>query len=298
MKKTAVFLLSITFIAACFLVSCLPQKQISSSKKELGTINSQLQENNGKLMALNAERIDKENHNEIDDTANARIQKFINKTKNEIDTVIKNNTIRIGEAVVEKSDWERLRTALTFSRSSAKRINDKILFLNDLISRNLVVKLDQDVLFEPGKYQVSSTVAQTISRQFEPAVKEIDLFTKKYPDFPLSLVITAKGYADATTIAPGTSLYNELRQKLTRLSSEEPGSKELNKQLSLERAESVKSLFQSFATSNNTNEIFKTKVLYLYEGKGETFPDNKIADYKTNDPRRRVVLLFWSVFPE
>lgn len=298
MKKKAVFFLSITFIAACFLVSCLPQKQISSSKKELGSLNSQLQENNSKLMALNAERIDKENHNEIDDTANARIRKFIDRTKNEIDTLIKKNTVQIGEAVVEKSDWDRLRTALSFSRTDAKRLNDKILFLNDLISRNLVVRLDQDVLFEPGKYQVSPTVAQTISKQFEPAVKEIDLFTKKYPDFPLSLVITAKGYADATVIAPGTPLYTELKQKITKLSSEEPDSKELNKQLSRDRAESVKNLFQSFATGSNANEIFKTKVLYLYEGKGETLPDPKIGDYKPNDPRRRVVLLFWSVFPE
>lgn len=298
MKKTAVFLLSITFIAACFLVSCLPQKKVGSSKKELGSINSQLQENNSKLMALNAERLDKEKHNEIDDTANSRIQKFINRTKNEIDTQIKNNTILIGETVVEKSDWDRLRAALSFSRNSAKRLNDKILFLNDLISRNLVVRLDQDVLFEPGKYQVSPTVAKTISKQFEPAVKEIDIFTKKYPEFPLSLVITAKGYADATTIAAGTPLYSELREKLMKLSSQEPDSKELNKQLSRERAESVKTLFQSFATGSNTNEIFKTKVLYLFEGKGENLPDPKIDDYKLNDPRRRVVLLYWSVFPE
>ena len=288
----------LAFIAAFTLYSCVPQKKLDSSKKELGTINAQLQENNSKLMALNAERIDKEKHNEIDDTANARIKKFIDRTKAEIDTLIKNNTVLIGETVVEKSDWDRLRNALSFSRSSSKKINDKLLFLNDLISRNLVVKLDQDVLFEPGKYEVSPSVAQTISKQFEPAVKEIDLFTKKYPDFPLSLVITAKGYADATVIAPGTQLYNELRQKLTRLSSQEPDSKELNKQLSRDRAESVKILFQSFATGSNANEIFKTKVLYLFEGKGETLPDPKVTDYKTNDPRRRVVLLFWSVFPE
>jgi outer membrane protein OmpA-like peptidoglycan-associated protein len=288
----------LVFIASFFLFSCVPQKKVSSSKKELASINDNLYMNQNKLLELNSQRVQKENQNEIDDTANARIRKFIERTKNEIDTLIKNNSIRIGETVVEKTDWDRLRSALSVSRSSTKKINDKILFLNDLISRNLVVKLDQDVIFEPGKYQVSPAVAQTISKQFEPAVKEIDMFTRKYPDFPLSLVITAKGYADGTVIPPGTPLYNELKQKLTKLSSQEPDSKELNKQLSRERAESVKSLFQSFATKNNTNEIFQTKVLYLFEGKGETPPDPKVNDYKVNDPRRRIVLLFWSVFPE
>lgn len=295
MQNKAILL---AFIAAFLLHSCVPQKKVADSKKELSALNAGLEQDQKKLFELNSERVNKERQNQIDDTANVRIRSFIEKTKNEIDTLIKANTVRIGEAVVEKSDWDRLRAALSFSKNSSKKINDRILFLNDLISRNLVVRLDQDVIFEPGKYQVSPTVAQTITKQFEPAVKEIDLFTKKYPDFPLSLVITAKGYADATTIAPGTTLYNELRQKIMKLSSEEPDSKELNKQLSRERAESVKTLFQSFATGSNTNEIFKTKVLYLFEGKGETLPDPTINDYKMNDPRRRVVLLYWSVFPE
>jgi len=279
------------------LFSCVPQKQVTSSKKELATINTQLGDNSNTLKKLDALRSNKETQNEIDDTANARIKKFIDKTNTEIDTLIKNNTIVIGEAVVDKNDWERLSSTLSFSRSTSKRINDKILFLNDLINRNMVVKLDQDVLFQPGKYSVSPSEVETISKLFEPAAKEIDLFTRKYPDFPLSLVITSKGYADATAIGEGSSLYRDLKERLS-MSTKDPDSKELNKELSKARAEAVRNLFKKFADSRSDNQIFSSKVLHLYEGKGESLPDPKVTDYKVNDPRRRVVLLFWSVFPD
>ena len=285
------------FAIALSFFSCVPQKKAATSKKEFSSINTQLGQHNKTLKDLDAQRNNKENQNEIDDTTNARIKKYIDKTKTEIDTLIKSNTIVIGETVVNKEDWDRLRKTLSFSRNSSKRINDKILFLNDLINRNMVVKLDQDVLFEPGKYTVVPNVVATIGKLFEPAAKEIDLFTKKYPDFPLSLVITAKGYADATTIAEGTSLYRDLKERVS-LSVKDPDGKELNKELSRARAEAVKILFQKFAATRSDNGIFLRKVLYIYEGKGEALPDPNISDYKINDPRRRVVLLFWSVFPE
>ncbi len=297
MHKVRIPFVLYVLILASTLYACVPQKQVTSSKKELTTINTTLGQNNNTLQELEKLRNKKQNQNEIDDTTNARFKKFIDKTKKEIDALIKNNTVLIGETVVEKDDWERLKKALSFSRSSSKKINDKILFLNDLMNRNMVVRLDQDVLFEPGKYSISPSLVETIGKLFEPAAKEIELFTNKYPDIPLSLVITAKGYADATTISEGSSLYRDLKKRLS-LSTKEPDGKELNKELSRARAEAVKTLFQNFAFTRANNQIFLTKVLYLYEGKGENFPDPKVNDYKTNDPRRRVVLLFWSVFPD
>src|SRR5687768_16824019 len=138
-------------VAVCllFLYSCVPQKGVTASKKELAVINTRLSQNEESLKQLDAVRAEKEQKNSIDDTANLRLKRFIDKTKQDIDTLINANTIMIGETVVDKSDWEQLRNSLTGIRSSSKKINDKILFLNDLINRNLVVKLDQDVIFEP-----------------------------------------------------------------------------------------------------------------------------------------------------
>lgn len=297
MKSIHTSALLLAFFVITSLYSCVPQKQVSSSKKELATLNEQLSGNSNTLKELDSRRKRKESSNEIDDTTNARIKKFIDRTNTEIDNLVKSNTILIGETVVDKNDWDRLRSVLSATRSSSKRINDKISFLNDLINRNMVVKLDQDVLFEAGKYSLEPAVIASIGKFFEPAANEIDKFTRKYPDFPLSLVITAKGYADGTTIAEGTPLYRELKERLS-MSVKEPDAKQLNIELSKARAEAVRNLFQKFASSRKDNEIFSSKVLYLYEGKGESFPDPKITDYKVNDPRRRVVLLYWSVFPD
>lgn len=290
------YLVFLFWMTLCFF-GCVTQKKIDTSKKNLTAINEQLRQSDISLKNIDSLRNNKERQNEIDETANDRIKKFIDKTEIDIDTLINKNTILIGEAVVNKDDLERLQKTLGISASLSKKMNEKVLFLKDLIEKNMVVRLDQDVLFEPGKYTVIPNQVATIAQLFEPAAKEIDLFTKKYPDFPLSLVITAKGYADATAITEGTPLYRDLKERLI-LSGKDPDSKELNKELSRARAEAVKILFQKFASTRSDNGIFSRKVVYIYEGKGEALPDPKITDYKADDPRRRVVLLFWSVFPE
>src|SRR5687767_6432162 len=116
----------VIFLAACllFLSSCVPQKEVTASKNELAVINTRLTQDEASLKQLDAVRAEKEQKNSIDDTANFRLKRFIDKTKQEIDTLIKANTITIGETIVDKSDWDQLRNALTSIRTSSKKIND------------------------------------------------------------------------------------------------------------------------------------------------------------------------------
>jgi hypothetical protein len=207
------------------------------------------------------------------------------------------NSVLIGQTLVNRDDWEQLKRGLALSRKASQVLNGKVLFLTDLINRNTVIKLDQDVIFEPGKYTVSDNVAIAIGKFFEPAAKEIDIFIQKYPDFPFSLVITSKGYADGTPIAEGSVLYKDLVERI-RLSGKISDNKELNKELSRARANEVMNLFKTFTTGRSADGTNIRNILFLHEGKGDAFPNPSVTDYKTNDPRRRVVLLFWSVFPE
>ncbi len=282
----------IALIPAC-LVSCIPQGKVARTKKQLSQQDSLLQVYNGQLNALDEKRQNKVSLNELDDTANSRISQFIEKTKAEIGQLHNENTVLIGTVEVKKDDWERLRKNLSHCLNATKRINGKIMFLTDLINRNMVLQLDQDVLFEPGKYVVAPAVISSIGKIFEPVSREISNFTQKYPDFPLSLAITAKGYADATSISEGTNLYRDLKsdveftgQPLTR--------ENLNKSLSNLRARSVIELFKAY-TKERGNQ---GNIIFIYKGKGEDLPDPKITDYKVDDPRRRIVLLYWSVFPD
>lgn len=302
MRRSTPLLFPIKALAlAAFVIiishSCTPQKKVSSTKTELKSVNTQLEQQSGQLKDLEAQRKKKEEQNQIDDTANARIQNFIDNTNKEIIKVVNDNTVLIGETVVNRDDWNKLQDALILSRSTSKRIGDKVALLNDLINRNTVVRIDQDVVFEPGKYTVTASEAASIGKLFEPVAKEIDQFVGKYPDFPLSLVITAKGYADGTTIMEGTPLFASLKDRL-KLQTNNPDAKELNKELSRARAEAVISLFKQYTLDRSQGGGSIRNILYLYEGKGDSPPDPKIKSYNVDDPRRRVVLLFWSLFPE
>jgi len=293
MHKKRFYYLFFPFIFILFF-SCVTQKKVTSVKKELTTVNNQLQQYETSLKTLDNDRVNKQEQNEIADTASFRIKKFIDTTNSEINAFISENTVLIGETIINKSDWDRLNKNLFRSQQASDKINQKVMMLTDLINRNTVIKLDQDVLFEPGKYTVTQSVADAIGKFFEPAALEINLFVTKYPDFPMSLIITAKGYADGTSIAEGSSLYKDLQERL-KLVNTPIDNKELNKELSRARAESVINLFKNFTVGKQENI---KNIAYLYEGKGDALPNSKIQDYKPNDPRRRIVLLYWSVFPD
>ena len=275
--------------------SCVSQRKVTTAKKDLTAVDSVLKDQQTALVQLDEQRRIKQEENEMDDTSSTYINRYIAKTQSEIKQMRDDNTVVIGETIVNKSDWERLLKTLSCARNSSKTIADKITFLSELINQNTVVKIDQDVLFEPGSYVVSPSMANALVKIFEPAALEIDSFTRKYPDFPLSLVITAKGFADATTISEGSNLYKNLRERL-KLSGTEPDNKDLNKELSNARAEQVIALFKDFASKRQ--EGYLKNVIYLHQGKGEALPNPKLSDYTIADPRRRVVYLYWSVFPE
>jgi hypothetical protein len=287
-----------TFLSSVIILcSCSGPKKAQSRSSAIAAIDSQLVLHNQTLNKLEIQRKNKQELNQIDDTASSRIRKFISKAQEEIDQVVKRNVMLIGGTEVQRDDWNKLKKALTQSQKSLKNVSDKVAFINDLLKRNTVVKLDQDVIFQPGQYEITPEVAAAIGSFFEPAAREIDTFIRKYPSFPLSLVITAKGYADGTTISESSALYRDLKQRL-RLQTEQPTNKDLNKELSSARAQKVISLFQQFTTDRSGKDGGIRNILYLYEGKGENYPNPKVTDYKTDDPRRRVVLLFWSVFPD
>lgn len=297
MFKNSILYIFLAITASLVLFSCSTEQKVQSRRNSIISTDSQLIRKKKLLAELDKQREKKLAANEMLDTASASIQRFINKTKEEIQKQITADSLTIGETEVAREDWNQLKTALTKSQKSLKSVTNRVQFIKDLLERNRVVKLDQDVIFKSGEYEVSTDIASSITKFFEPAAAGVDSFIKKYPDFSLSLVITAKGYADGTTINETSNLYKELKERL-KLQTGAPANKDLNQELSNLRAKKVIELFQQFTTARSGKRKSNQHILYLYEGKGEAYPNPTITDYKSNDPRRRVVLLFWSVFPE
>jgi len=297
-KNSILHIFLFLFISlSSILFSCSTQQKAQSRRNSIAKIDSQLVQNKNLLNTLDKQREKKLATNEMLDTASISIHKFINKTKAEIQEQVTKDSLLIGETAVAREDWNKLKSALTISQRSLASISNKVQFIKDLLERNRVVKLDQDVIFKPGEYEVTPEIAASIAKFFEPAAAGMDTFIQKYPDFSLSLVINAKGYADGTTISESSRLYKDLKDQL-QLQTNSPTNKELNQQLSNLRAKKVIELFQDFTTARSGKRKSNEHILYLYEGKGEDFPNPTISNYKTDDARRRVVLLFWSIFPD
>jgi outer membrane protein OmpA-like peptidoglycan-associated protein len=277
------------------LFACSSTQKIVSGKKDLAAQTSQLSQYDKQLDDLSAKIKQKEQQNEMDDTAATRIRKFIGASQAEIAKLKAQNDILLGQTTVDRGNWQDLKQQLRLSAKLAETMADRVEMISDLVNRNLVIKLDQDIIFESGKYLVSPDVAGKLETLFQPAADEINAFIKKYPDYPLSVVINANGFADATSIAEGTGLYKDIK---ARLKSGASGSKEMNREISRLRAEDVMNYFRKFFTARFSTGKHIRNIVYVFDGKGEEFPNPKISDYRMDDARRRVVLLYWSVFPE
>ncbi len=281
--------------ASIFLVSCSSTQKIANGKKDLASQTSQLSQYDKQLDDLATKVKQKEQQNEMDDTAATRIRKFIGASQAEINKLNAQNAILLGETSVDRGNWADLKQQLRLSQKLAETMADRIEMISDLVNRDLVIKLDQDIIFESGKYLVSPDVAGKLETLFQPAADQINAFIKKYPDYPLSVVINANGFADATSIAEGTALYKDIK---ARLKSGASGSKEMNREISRLRAEDVMNYFRKFFAAKFTPGKHIRNIVYVFDGKGEELPNPKLNDYRTDDARRRVVLLYWSVFPE
>jgi hypothetical protein len=292
-KKLLPYLLTGTLLSI-ILLACVSQEKVISAWTKLREKEAQLRSNEKTLDDLSEKVRTKADRNEIDDTTANRIQWFIGLSKSEIDKLEAQNEILAGKTAVDKSDWPIIRKNLEISNELLNSTADKLAMINDLMSRTLVIKIDQDIIFESGQYKATAAVEQTVSKVFEPTAKEIEAFIQKYPGRPLSVVVNANGFADAVVIAEGNSLYKDLKARIKGPA----GNKDLNKELSRLRAEEVMGLFKKYFDARFKPVKNVKNILYTFEGKGEELPNPRIADYKTEDARRRVVLLYWSVFPE
>jgi len=293
-KKQFLYLVFV-LLSSILISSCNSQKKVIAAWEELRSKEPQVNANEKALDDLNEQIKKKAESNEIDDTTSARIQRFVGVSKAEIDKLQAQKAILEGKTAIDKSDWETIRKNLVITNEMLKSTADKLAMINDLLSRTLVLKIDDDIIFEAGKYKVSAAAAQTISKIFDPAANEIESFIKKYPEVDLSVVINANGFADGTSIAEGTSLYKDLK---AGIKTSNPTNRELNKELSRLRAEEAMSLFKKYFDQRFQPGKNLKSILYTFEGKGDELPNPKIPDYKIDDERRRVVLLYWSVFPE
>jgi hypothetical protein len=168
---------------------------------------------------------------------------------------------------------------------------DNIKIVDELLKTNTFTLVQSGNLFGPGKFEFSQDKMPLVEESFSPPVNDIINFLQKFPGKQLTVCIVALGYSDAGNINTASVLGKIL---LDSMHVQIAGKDLLNKELSRLRAKSVVGFFDTKFKNAGTAT---TQYQYLPQGRGEEIPDPAIKDYTTNDTRRRVVKVYWTVVP-
>ncbi len=182
---------------------------------------------------------------------------------------------------VEESGKETLENLESYMLSDA------------LLEKDLKREFELSVFFPAGVYEINEGDYSDAKTAFQPLIDEISEFVNAYPNRKLVIKIVTKGYADGQRVNPQSSL----GKKLTTILGPMDDSKDMNKGLSRLRAEEISgllgSLMKDAGLGTSSNHILELKPI----GMGETLPNPTITDYQEDDRRRRIVSVFWDVFP-
>lgn len=257
---------------------------------------------------------EKHNNREIDTQTYERLKEEYTNVKNNTDDVI--SSIEDAKGRVEnyrqKAPTKR-RDYGDYEVNSKKYLTDSIdgivtianealakssdlAFFDDLLNSDLTEEFELSVFFPPGVYTLNEEDLPEAKKAFSPLVNQITGFVSKYPDKTLAIRVMTKGYADGQPVRKTS----KLGERLTKISGKENAdSKELNRVLSELRAKEISGFILQLISEGNPSLLDENKYKISMEpvGMGETFPNPAITDYTKDDRRRRIVSLFWDVFP-
>lgn len=172
-----------------------------------------------------------------------------------------------------------------------------------MINESLDIIINQQHMFDlaaffgPGKYEIPDDRKPVAEKSFSPLIDSLVSFYNRYADVDKKATLVILGYADGA----GFNTESESYPMLISMLNDSTASKEkLNQKLSELRAINIGNLMEVSLEKKipNYQAIKPIDFFFIESGKGEEYPSKKITDYKTDDERRRVVLLFWNILPK
>ncbi len=172
-----------------------------------------------------------------------------------------------------------------------------------MINESLDIIVNQQHMFDlaaffgPGKYEIPLDKRPIAEQLFSPLVDSLVGFYNKYADVEKKATLVILGYADGSGFNPESDIFKTLVEKL----NDSTASKErMNQKLSEWRAMNIGNLMEYSIEKKipNYTNIKSIDFLFIEKGKGEEYPSKLVTDYKADDERRRVVLLFWNILPK
>jgi len=196
-----------------------------------------------------------------------------------------------------ESAYETVTRIRKQGNTTQQRNLEQLKLVVDVLETDKFKQFEAAAFFGPGAFVIKGEDMPKVEIAFGPLITSIIDFVNKYRERDMTLTIVAKGYADATPISKGSSLYNSLKPVT---GSMDPTRQDLNRALSRLRADEMSKhmrellLRRDAELFNNTSNI---SIDIVSQGKGEECPYiNKSCDI-ANDPNRRIVTFHWLVTP-
>jgi hypothetical protein len=214
---------------------------------------------------------------------------FIDKTINTSRREYKNNQARVDSSF---GLIDRYKSRSNYRLRRFTMINESL----DIIV-NQQHMFDLAAFFGPGKYDIPSEKKDIAEKLFSPLVDSLVEFYNKYADVEKKAPLVILGYADGSGFNPESDIYKSIME---RLKDSSVTKEKMNQQLSEWRAVSIGDLMEFSIDKKipNYKNIKAIEFLFVEKGKGEEYPSKLVTDYKVDDDRRRVVLLFWNILPK
>ena len=169
--------------------------------------------------------------------------------------------------------------------------------INDGLSKSEPNLFSLAAFLGPGGFVIPESKYKLAKKYFSPIIDSLVKFSNNYATVMRTATITVNGYADGTDIGKGSKLYMQLA---TYLNKSNPDKQELNTALSALRAENISILLTQLLRERFPEFKLISKIVFESNeaGMGEKLPDEDIKNYKANDERRRIVIIFWNVLPD
>ncbi len=279
-------------------VSAAEAKQLIAKAKE------NQQKEVAKLDSINIIKEQKIDEQKIDtsmghqiDIRIARYKKRLDSVSREIDTVerVMAQNPRFRKAF--KQVKLKLLFISEFNKGAASRLTT-LEMLSDGLDLSQQKMFELAAFFTPTSlYKVPDDKIGLVKDMFKPLVDSLIWFSNKYSQIPRTASIIVLGYADGEGFnregVTGKAL-------LADIGNPNATKEEMNQRLSQWRANGLGQIFEDMTTAR-TSELQNPNQLTIKmskQGRGEEYPNPKIKDYQVSDPRRRIVLCFWSVLPD
>jgi len=289
-------------IALVFLSSCYSNRKAKVNKAIQQTTIQQEQEL-ASIGSLEKSKKEKLEAGKIDSTIDGKIMGNLGAHKSRIDSVKKmmnDLTASIKDPVTLRKSYKKIiKSKLVYLKADNLMFQKRIVnygLIMDVLNNAKQAQFDLATFFGPGEFVIPPDKMESARTAFTPIVDSMLQFAGYYPAISKNSTIVLKGYADATGIKAGTPLYyrlvNELKQNFA-------SNEELNLAISKLRAASISDIVNSLVQKRQP-DFLQQQIVHIeviQEGRGEEKPNPKIMDYTDNDPRRRIVLFFWTLLP-